>query len=150
LKINYGPYIRTLEQQIEFDNLVIALKAKTPKRPPTTTQAESTMRTLSRDPRDDFAWQNRPLPENWKAKPDAETLEAMVGEREVDLGLVSMEETRRRRPKNSDGQSEKSATTPERREKAIDAVIYTPPAKVTKEEVEAKAINLQEYKSTPI
>lgn len=159
MKISHKPYFRTLQQELEHEAVCAELRAQIKvKKPPTTVQAASTQRTLDRDPSLDWEWQNRPLPpaEKIYAKPlpkdfnDPKQMAEFVGAREVSAEEVILAETARRRSKNTIGQSELSATTPLLREKAIDAVHYTPPAKVTIEEIEKRAVGLVPYKSEQI
>lgn len=150
MKITNRPYFRTLEEHLYFEALVRQLRKDNPKRPPTTVQAPSTQRTLDRDPLLDFEYQNRPLPTNWKANPNAKTIDESVAKRDLDPHEISHFESVRRRPKNSQGESQKSATTPERHTRAVESFIYSPPAQVTKREVEERAVNLVQYKTEPM
>lgn len=152
MKIVYGPFIRTLEEQLYFDEMVERLRKENPKRPATTTQAPSTQRTLERNELDDITYWSRPLPppEKWKANPSAKTIEERVQPRPLDPREIELFERTRRRPKNSEGSSIKSSVTPLLRERAIEAFVYTPPARVTEAEVKARAVNLVEYKSEPL
>jgi hypothetical protein len=62
---------------------------------------------------------SRPLPDAAIANPNAKSLDELVAVRQLDPIQVSHVEATRRRPKNSIGQSPKSATTKEKRESAI-------------------------------
>lgn len=130
--------------------LVEKLKKDRLLKAPSTAQEPSTQRTLERDPLDDLKWQSRDLPTNWKARPSAKTLDEAVNKRPLDPDEISHFEATRRRPKNSQGMSTASATTAIGRECAIAAFVYTPPAKVTEEEVKERAVGLVEYKSEPV
>ncbi len=73
------------------------------KKPATTIQAASTQAILSRPKEKDEEWFNRPIPLNWKAKPDAKTQDEAVGMRQVTPQEIQVEETRRRGSKNTLG-----------------------------------------------
>lgn len=153
MKISYAPFLRTLEEQLYLDSVVERLKKIRVTQPASTVQAKSTQATLDRDPADDDKHIARlvgPMSDSWKAIPSAKTLDEAVGARYIDPVEASHFESIRRRPKNSLGQSEKSAVTPSRREAGIQALRYTPPAKVTQKEVESRAVNLVQYKSEPM
>jgi hypothetical protein len=70
--------------------------------------------------------------------------------RDLTPSEILTEETRRRSCKNTLGQSKASSVTPLGRERAVSAIIYTPPAKVTRHQVEKEAVNLTQIKSTPL
>lgn len=153
MKISYAPFIRTLEEQLYLDSVVEHLKKTRTIIPPSTVQAASTRATLNRDVKDDDRHIARlvgPMPDGWKAIPNAKTLDEAVGARHIDPIEQSHFQAIRRRPKNSFGQSEKSGVSPSRREAGIQAFRYTPPAKVTQKEVESRAVNLVQYKSEPM
>lgn len=148
MNINYDPYFRSYEDQLLFEEMVEELR-KRPKKPPTTEQAASTQRTLDRDPKDDEAWFFRPLPENWKAVPSAKTIEEAVGTRGLNPIEISHVESIRRRPKNSLGNTQRSSVSGASRARGIDAILFSGPATVTKQEIKDRAVNLTAYKSTP-
>lgn len=153
MKLSYTPSLKTLSEQLAEDRLVEELKRLRPNIKATDQQEPSTLKNLSRDPAQDDEWIARlvnTVPDNWKAVPDAKTTDEAVAARRLDPQEVQIVETARRRPKNSRGQSTKSATTVELRERAVQAILFTPPAKVTKAEVDARAVNLVQYKSQPI
>lgn len=154
---------RTPQAQAEMDSLVAELKRKYPPKPRPvkpdgmseadfilSLQASSTMRTLKMTDKELEEYRARPMAENWKAVPNAKTTDEAVGARPLDIEEISHIESIRRRPKNSTGQSEGTATPKEARDKAAAAFIFTPPAKVTKAEVDQKAVNLVQYKSEPM
>lgn len=122
-------------------------------KPPTTEQQASTQATLNRDPSLDYDHINRlvgPMPDGWMAVPNAKTDDERVGMRSLNPIEISHAEAIRRRPKNSLGQSEKRGVSEVKIDRATQAFVYTPPAKVTKKEVEDRAVNLVQYKSQPI
>lgn len=165
MKITEMPHwwSRTPQAQAEMDSLVAELKRKYPPKPRPvkpdgmseadfilSLQASSTMRTLKMTDKELEEYRARPMAENWKAVPNAKTTDEAVGARPLDIEEISHIESIRRRPKNSTGQSEGTATPKEARDKAAAAFIFTPPAKVTKAEVDQKAVNLVQYKSEPM
>lgn len=153
MKLSYTPSLKTLSEQLEEDRLVEELKKQRVVKAATDKQEPSTERNLARDPAKDDEWIARlvnTVPDNWKAVPDAKTTEEAVAMRRVDPTEVQLVETTRRRPKNSFGQSNKAGSSPERKNRAMEAILFTPPAKVTKAEVDARAVNLVQLKSTPI
>lgn len=121
------------------------------KKPPTTTQAASTQAILSRDPSQDEHHFNRPLPLNWKARPDLlpdgidfNTLseaekDSIVAARKVSAEEIRVEEQRRRGSKNTLGDAVSEGATsvsPESRDRAIDAFYYSPSSELTHHEKE--------------
>lgn len=130
------------------------LKASRTPKAPSTEQAPSTLKALEaqakRNPIEDMAWANRPLPADWKAVPNAKSKEESVGMRNLQASEILTEETRRRRAKNSDGQATGSSTSKENRQRAQEAFIYTPAARVSRRDVELRAVGLVEYKSEPM
>lgn len=99
--------------------------------PVTKIQAASTQAILDRDPALDKIHFNRPNPTNWKAVPDAdfstpEGVSKGVGERLLSEEERSHVEATRRRPKNGIEYDDRSATTAENREKAVDAFCLVP------------------------
>ncbi len=154
---------RTPQAQAEMDSVIAELRAKYPPKPRPikpegmseadfvlSLQAQSTAAVLKMNEEELAAHKARPMVDNWKAVPDAKTTEEAVGQRYLDPREISHVEATRRRAKNSTGQSELSATNPEKRESAIQGFIFSPPARVTPDEVKAKAVNLVEYKSEPL
>ncbi len=107
-------------------------------------QPESTKRVLSGEA-EKMPWP----PLFWKAVPDAKTLDEAVGMRNISIEEFILIDGMRKNSKNTLGQSEISATTPARRESAIQGFIYSPPADVTKDEVLKKATGLVAYKTQP-
>lgn len=168
MKITWRPHIRTLEEQLKFDALIEEMRAKRgavrpkPVKPEGMTeeefilslQAPSTRRTLTMTPLEHAEYMARPLltMDEVKAVKDAdfstpEGIKRGIGQRDLSLEEIHTFETMRRRPKNTTGQSDKSATTPEKKETASQAFIFSPPAKVTREEIRERAVNLKEYKT---
>ena len=95
-------------------------------------QAKSTQAILARDPKDDEKHWLRHLPEGVQYRKEDGSVD--VGERAVTIEEVSHVEAIRRRPKNSQGQSEKSSVGEEKREVAIQAYLYSPAAPLTLDE----------------
>lgn len=126
----------TSDQKIEFDK---------------TLQQPSMRATMERPKSMDGEWQNRPIPQEVidqckklrEAKTDEERAK-LVNQRPLDANEVQTYESHRRTSKNTVGQSEESATTPELRNKAVEAFVHSPPAKLTPEERD-KLIKLNGY-----
>ena len=99
------------------------LKATAWRRPVSTEQAASTQATLSRDPSADAAHFNRPLPENWKAVPNATSMDEAVGARALTEYETWNYQWLRRKTlgRNTIGQSELSGATGELRLRATNA-----------------------------
>jgi len=127
---------------------------------PTTIQAKSTQATLDRDPKDDAKHIERlfgPMPEGWKAVPDAdmETEEGRakgVAKRELGIDEVLLIEDTRRKPKNSVGQQETPTLTPEAKQRAVEAFTYSKPADLSLEPAERlkNITKLEEIVNTPL
>lgn len=159
-------YVRSPAAQAEMDALVAELRIRFPPKPRPIkpdgmTQEEFVLSlqgpafhaSMSRNDEEQAKWVERlkgPPPDGWKAVPDAKTIEESIGQRNLDPNEISVFETNRRSAKNSLGQSEKSATTQEGKARAIDAILFTPPAKVTKETVERRGVNLIQYETRPM
>lgn len=165
MKLSYRPYFRTLEDELNLEKIVTELKGRRgPGRPRPvkpegmsqedfilSLQSPHAQRVMKMNEQELSDYRNRPDPENWLSNPDAKTNDESVGKREVDPNDMQLiEGMRRRGHQNTLLQSDTSSVTPAKRAHAIDAIIYTPPADVTKEEVERRAVNLVEYKSEPI
>ncbi len=160
----FKPYVRTLADQIEFDRLVAEIRASRPPPKPNpvcpdgmskedfimSLQLPHVQRVMKMSEVELEEYRARPMPENWLANPDAKTNDESVGKRNLDPDEIAAYTGMRHASKNTIGQSEKSATTPESRERAVQGLIFTPPAKVTPSEVQAKAVNLVQYKSEPL
>lgn len=126
-------------------------KRKIPKKPATTVQAASTQAILDRDPSRDAEWQSRPLASNWLAVSDAINPDGSidrdkaVNARAVTAQEVAIIEDTRRKSKNTSGDAISegaSSITPEKRERAIDALVFSEPAPITEEQLEkAKELN---------
>jgi len=97
-----------------------------------TAQQPSTQAILARPKEDDEKHWLRPLVDCQIENPDG-TID--VGERPVTIEEVSHVEATRRRPKNSTGQSEKSAAGEEAKENAVNAYLCSPPAVLSEEEL---------------
>lgn len=168
-------YIRSPQAQAEMDTLVRELRLRYPPKPRPvkpdgmsdadfilSLQAQSTMHVLKMTDEEAAAHRNRPMIsmedavankdayEAFKKDPTDENRAKVVSKRALDPDEISHVESIRRRPKNSLGQSEESSVSEEKRHAGIEAFIFTPPAKVTKEEIKAKAVGLVEYKSEPL
>lgn len=153
MKLTYNLSPQTLEEQLQFDRLVAELKKDNPKPFRSDKQHESTLKNLARDPSKDDEWVARlvnTVPEGWQAVPNAKSKDEAVGKREATIEEIMLHETTRRRPKNSRGQSLKPGLAEQTRQRGIEAFLFTPPAKVTRAEVEARAVNLQPIISKPI
>lgn len=100
-----------------------------PKRKPFFEQAPSTMAILARDPKDDEAHFNRPLPEakDWMRD---HTIQG-----NWDIKQIAVIEDIRRKARNDFGSSFDSSTNKEKKEKAISAFTCSPPAEPTKTEL---------------
>jgi len=129
----------TLDDVAYMEMMCQALN-KVPKRQGTTNQAPSTMRNLSRDPKEDEKWFNRPMPEDWKC----EVTHRPIAPDEYSAHKATQSS------RNTLGESKKSATTITGRDRAIQGFIYSPPAKVTKKEVDERAVNLTAFKTSPL
>lgn len=119
---------------------------KTPKRPPTTTQCASMQATMDRDPSKDAEHWNRKLDISKAIAPHPETCE-----RKISTDEFIMVEGLRRSSKNTLGQSEKSATTEERKEKAVHAYTYSQPTKLSDAEKQkiTQLESIKELKEVP-
>lgn len=107
-------------------------------------QQPSTKRDLLRPVSQDEEWRNRPIPESalfsldkLMAMTEKEKL-AHVGARDLSVEEILIEETRRRRPKNSQHQSELSSVSPEKKSKAEQAFRFTPTNPLSESELERK------------
>jgi hypothetical protein len=102
-------------------------------------QCKSTQEIIEKqkDPNYKRDW-SAPLPDNWLANPDAKDHDELVGSRinELDQQQVSHVEAIRRRSKNTLGQSQESAFSQERRDAAVHAFMVSPPALLSKEEMD--------------
>lgn len=145
------------------EEMVAKLKEKRKNDPPrkvNTEQFASTKAALelqkTRNPLEDKMWAERPLPANCMAVPDADlSTEAgrdlAVGKRNLDpQDVILHERTRHLVDRNSLGQSELSATTPERRESAVHHFMVSPSLKASDLEPDQKITGLTEIKSEPL
>jgi hypothetical protein len=99
-------------------------------KPKSSIQCASTQSLIERDPALDAQMKLRiPDPEKYK------TLHPSLVERKIDVQEFLLIEGMRRSVKNTIGQSDQSATTPERKEKAINAFMYSQPAELTIEQM---------------
>lgn len=71
---------------------------------------------------------SEPLPDNVIANPNARTTDELVGARNVPIDQLLNYELMRRRPKNSEGQSELSGAAEETKKRAAHHFQVTPPA----------------------
>ncbi len=110
-------------------------------------QCASMQATIDRDPSKDEEHFNRKLDLTKAIAPHPETIA-----RRIDPFDFNMLERMRRKPKNSIGQSEKTAFTTERRERAGDAFLYTQPTKLTSAEMQklTKLEPIVELESLPV
>ncbi len=129
-------YVRSPEKQAEMDAIVAELKTKyqfkaRPIKPDGMSEADfilslqspSTMRTLKMTDAELEEYRNRPMPENWKAVPNAKTIEEAIGQRIVNYDEHQAFEQMRRGPKNDTGMKETDLKPPtlELRERAVTA-----------------------------
>lgn len=124
-----------------------------------TAQQPSTLAIMARPKEKDEEHWLRPLPKEVLeqsaklaaavAQGDDAAIRALVAERAVTLEEVSHVEAIRRRPKNSQGQSEKSSVGEEKRETAIQAFVYSTPAELTPDEKQ-RIIQLTPYTQVPV
>ncbi len=95
-------------------------------------QQPSTLAIMARDPKDDEKHWLRHLPEGVQIRDKDGNVD--IAERPVTREEVSLVEATRRRPKNSQGQSDKDGAGKERKEQAVNAFICSPSAELTDEE----------------
>lgn len=88
-----------------------------------TQQSASTQAILARPKEKDLEHWMRPLPDCQVKDEDGNV---DVAERELSIKEIMLEETKRRAPKNSTGQSEKPSAGEERREAAVNAFVHSP------------------------
>lgn len=155
-------YVARMVREIEEERVRLGIQ----KKPPSTIQAASTIKAIelqkTRDPKDDKAWANRPLPESTieaakrlnKAivEGDIDTIKEMLPHRIITPEEYSHFEAIRRRPKNSIGQSEESSVSDEAVLKAIHAFTYSEPAVLTeadKEKITTLKVRLLKYSDLP-
>ncbi len=177
MKITELPHwwTRPADKQAEMDSIVAEMKLRYPPKPRPikpdgmsdedfilSLQTPTTRMVMQMTPEQLEERRNRPMPtmeqaaankeafEAYKKDPSPENWKKMVGARDLTPDEISHFEAVRRRSKNTLGQSEKSSVSEESRERGIDAMIFTPPAKVTKQEVEARAVNLTRIESKPM
>lgn len=160
MKLTHKPgYFRSIADQIEFDQIVETLRKQVALKPKPTIpdgmtleeaifalQSPSMQATMRRPVDQDDAWIARligPLPEG-------ALHEDPYAKRDLSPEEVTIEEKRRRGSKNTLGQSKLSSVTELGKQRGISAIIHTPPAKVTREQVEREAVNLTAIVSTPL
>ena len=116
----------------------------------TNEQCESTKRLLALKDDDLSAYQNRPLPTNWLAVKDASNMDEAVNARLVTTQEVALVEDIRRKSKNTSGTLDLKGPSAEAKERAAQAFRFTPPAKLTPEQIERlSSLNLiTEYEGT--
>jgi len=157
MKITDGFYDPEFKEYL--DRIVEERKKRIPKIPPSTVQPASTQAILDRPVEDDLKHWLRPIPKNWCANPEAwkilqddplnlEAQKAFVGAKDFDPTQVAIVEDIRGKARNTEGQSEKSSVTPERKEKAIHAFHYSQPAPLTPEEIKKVTVvnEIKEFK----
>lgn len=114
------------------------------KKPATVTQCASMQAIIDRDPKDDEKHFNRPMVLNWKAVPEAKSVDEAVNKRDYDATQVAIQEDIRRKGRNSLGDAVSmgaSSISPETKERAVEAFNYSKPTKLTPAQ-EAKAVEL--------
>jgi hypothetical protein len=123
-------------------DMVESLRALPYEKKISTEQAESTKRIMSRPKEEDEAWFNRPLPENCSIKPEVwanasrEERDALVNARPVTVEEVDVIQDIRKKGRNNVGKTNETSVTSERKEAAVNAFTYTPPAPLTVSELE--------------
>jgi hypothetical protein len=131
-KMNFQ-YFRSPEDQAYLEMMVEERK-KLPKKPPTTVQAASTQAILDCHSQGIFGKSfEGPININAQVKDDKGGI--FINERPLLVEDIILIEGMRRGAKNELGTSQKSSVTEEKKERAIDAFIYTPPADLTDTEV---------------
>lgn len=128
MKTKPGSYDASYSAYIEY---MAKELSKRPKRPKSTVQCASTQAVLDRPVDQDLMHWMRPIPLNWKANPNAKTLDEVVGFRFFDATQVAIIEDIRHKARNTLGQTKLSSVTPESKEKAIHAFTYAPPAELS-------------------
>ncbi len=116
--------------------------------PPSTVQAASTQESLNTTD-EQYAEKVKKMFESGSWKAPVYTEEEMLDRLHNTYGLemIDMMQRKRRESKNTIGESKKSATSPERRQKAIEVWNYTEPAPYTPEEkLEIKEIEHKKEK----
>lgn len=116
------------------------------KKPASTIQCASMQATIDRDPSKDAEHWNRKIDLEKAIAPHPETCE-----RSIDPFEYNLHEGLRRSVKNTTGQSEKSATTPDRKDRATESFIYSPPAEIAPAQVKklTKIEPITELKELP-
>ncbi len=109
-------------------------------------QQPSTLAIMARPKEDDEKHWLRHLPEGAQIRDKDGNVN--IGERAVTIEEISHVEATRRRPKNSQGQSELSATTEEKKEASVNAFICSPPARLSPEEIQ-KVSQIAPYTPPP-
>lgn len=130
-------------KQAQFEATLEEIKAiRYEKRPASTVQAASlapiwdseknTLREMTDEQIE--AYRNRPWPtkDQWQRETDAEKIQAeLIAANPTRITDLRIADDERRKSKNTIGQSDLSAFSPERRELARQAFSYTPPAELT-------------------
>lgn len=120
-------------------------------------QTPNTQKLLLRDPKDDADWQARlqgPMPEGWKAIPEADmSTEAGrdkgVAKRAVDVAEFQIiDGMRQSGHANTFAQGDGSILTSENRKRAIEAFTYSKPADLSQEDLR-RITHLKEIANTP-
>lgn len=126
----YNPVFRSYAEMMATE-----IRKRHVKIPPTTTQCASTVRALqlqkTRPKEMDLDWASRPIDPSYLANPNAKTLDDLVNKKDFDATQVVIVEGMRKNPKNTLGASTESLATPEKKAKAVDAFVFTPPAALT-------------------
>lgn len=103
-------------------------------------QQPSTQKALllqkTRDPKDDHAWANRPIPKEAIINPDAKTPEEAVGpHRNISADEYELFTANRRAQKNTIGTSDLSSVDREKKERAVHGFTYSKPANPSPDEI---------------
>lgn len=115
------------------------IRKELPKRSVSKEQCESTKKCLARDPKDDELWHAREINLEKAIVPieryDIEGRPIWKNNRQISSSEFQLFQSNRESAKNYEGCSEKSATTEEKKEKAIYAFRHTPPAPLSDLEI---------------
>lgn len=132
------------EENKDYRKSMVKELSKLPKRPVSTVQCASMQAIIERDPSLDSIHSKRMI-DPIKAFADKNYV------RPMSVSEITTYESMRDTPKNQLGQSEKSATTPDRRENAIQAYIHTPPVPLTESQIKnlTKLTKIKELEELP-
>lgn len=118
-------------EDIAYTEMMAKEKVTTQKRPVSTIQCASTQRLLTMTDEELEVYHNRTID---LSKAIAQHPSEV--ERKITIDEFNLIEGTRRKAKNQVGMSDKSASSPERKAKAIDAYAFTPPAPMNEVQLE--------------